>query len=409
MAPITAIIIAVVAIVAAGIILSGGINDDSKSTESIPTNKQLEETGESSTGSPLFQQLSNMREGYESISPKERAILPDCKEGMLTVAPTNMENIVSIEPRGSTTPPEHTLASSSTDTYLAVDTRETTKTVPLYAPGDIWIFFIQPRTGVTADPEDDVIYYAMCKDVFGVFDHVKDLSAEVRKIVDEYNCPYGGNPGDSKCPVQVFEPVKAGTHLGVIGRLQGNANFGTWDLRHTNYFVNPDRYGTRSLHSTCPLDYYSEPLRSQLTQYLDRSDKSCGTVEYDVAGTLQGEWFYGDATNFMGPSDWPNQLFLGYSNRLPEVGVVSIGGVVSEPLKWMFNPTNSGMTNVDFNLVRDDRVYCYESDGNYKVYEKGPSGKVLIKLANPQELQIEYREGSCSTQESLNNPVTYSR
>jgi len=255
-----------------------------------------------------------------------------------------------------------------------------------------------------------VIYYALCKDVYGVVDHVKGFSPEMKQLVENYECKYGGTPGDEKCPILLLEPVKAGTLLGTVGRLQGNFNFGAWDLRHNNSFVNPQKYGTKSLHSTCPFDYYSSPLKEQLVNLLERTDKNCGTVEYDIAGTAQGEWFYGDAGNYM-RGDWINHLFLGYSNRFPEAAVISVGGVISEPLKWMFPPQSSGTKNVGFQHIKDGGVFCYENDrnGEYKNSEKGPTGRILIQLVDSNNLKIEHQSGICSGSYSFVNPVVYQR
>lgn len=350
------------------------------------------------------------RETYELLTERERASLPTCSESMLTRSPVDIDEIVSIEPIGSTSPPEHALPSSSTDTYVAVDTRGTTKTVPLYAPGDIWITVVQPRYGVTADPEDHVIHYALCQDVFGIVDHVKGFSEELEKIVKNYECKYGGQPGDSQCPILVLEPIKAGTLLGTVGRMQGNFNFGTWDLRHENNFINPKRYGVRSLHSTCPLNYYTSPLKEKLTSLLERKDKKCGTVEHDIANTAQGEWFYGDGGNRM-YGDWVNHLYLGYDNRFPEVAVISVGGVVSAPLKWMFIPQKDGTKNVGFQYIKDDRIFCYENSGSssYRNYEKGPKGKILVQLADSKSIKIEHTTGACLISESFANPTLYKK
>ncbi len=370
-------------------------------------------TGTNNEASTFIEKIfteNDNRISYEVLTEKERALLPECTGTLLTTSPVDIGRITTIEPRGSTSPPEHALASSSTDTYIAVDTWQTEKTVPLYAPADIWITVIQPRYNVTSDPEDHVIQYALCKDVFGIVDHVKGFSAEMKNIVENYECKYGGTPGDEKCPILLLEPVKAGTQLGTVGRIQGNFNFGTWDLRHTNNFINPQRYGSRSLHSTCPFDYYSSPLKEQLINLLDRKDKNCGTVEYDISGTAQGEWFYGTAGNRM-HGDWINHLFLGYDNRFPEAAVISVGGIISDPLKWIFVPQTSGTKNVGFQYVTDDSVFCYENNGNgeYWNYEKGPTGKILIQLVDSNNLKIEYQLGTCSGSYSFVSPTVYGR
>lgn len=350
-----------------------------------------------SASSPAFE-----RPGWEVLSEREKAQLPECKSVLMTVSPVPLTSITGIEPIGSANPPEHTLASISSDTYIAVGRQGTTAMTPLVAPGDMWIIEIVPRYGVTQDPEDHVIKYAFCKDVYGVVDHVKSFSPEMKKIVDAYQCPRAGNkPGDNDCPVLVLEPVKAGTPLGMVGRMQGNFNFGTWDLRVAHFFISPSRHGFLTKHSTCPFDYFASPLREQLLSKLEPTALgSCGSVEHDVAGTLSGDWFIGDASPTR-HADWGKLLHFGSSNRLAGQSVISASGIfVTEPTKWIFSATALGYVNRKFADVVPGAIYCYDNDGNHpqRNYERGVlSGRILVELTSTTELQVEHQTGMCGS------------
>ncbi|MDP2593767.1 MAG: hypothetical protein Q8P36_00285 [bacterium] len=355
---------------------------------------------------------STQRPGWEILTEKEKAQLPACGSVLMTVPPVPLSAITSIEPIGSANPPEHTLASISSDTYIAVEGQGTTATTPLVAPGDMWIILIQPRYGVTQDPEDHVIKYAFCKDVYGVVDHVKSFSPEMQKLVAAYQCQYGGTPGDSQCPIMLLEPVKAGTPLGTVGRMQGNFNFGTWDLRVTNNFVNPSRHGLLTKHSTCPFDYFAAPLKTALMAKLD--GPSCGSVEHDVLGTLAGDWFIGDASPTR-HADWGKLLHFGTDNRFADQSVISASGIfISQPTKWVFPAATSGTVDRRFkDVTADGTMYCYDNNGNhpYKSYEKGVrSGKILARLTSKSELKVEHQEGECQGGNwTFKNPTVYIR
>src|SRR3989344_5528259 len=272
------------------------ISESPKSSQSSSIPPKIDPPKQTLSPKPEKQSIasSSERPGWEILSEKERAELPECGKTLMTVSPVPIDSITGIEPIGSSNPPEHTLASISSDTYIGVTGQGTTKTTPLVAPGDMWIILINPRYGITQDPEDHVIKYAFCKDVYGVVDHVKSFSPEMKKLVDSYRCSYGGTPGDDRCPIMLLTPVKAGTPLGTVGRMQGNFNFGTWDLRVTHRFVSPSRHGFLTKHATCPFDYFAAPLKAELMAKLD--GPSCGSVEHDVKGTLAGDWFIGDAS-----------------------------------------------------------------------------------------------------------------
>lgn len=366
----------------------------------------------SQTSNPRYSSASEQRPGWEILTEKERAQLPECGEVLMTTPPVAMNSITTIEPIGSANPPEHTLASISTDTYISVPGQGTSATTPLVAPGDLWIIFIQPRYGVTQDPEDHVIKYAFCKDVYGVVDHVKSFSSELQKLIDSYQCSYGSTPGDNRCPITLLEPVKAGTPLGTVGRMQGNFNFGTWDLRVTRRFVSPSRHGFLTKHATCPFDYFAAPLKAELMAKLD--GPSCGSVEHDVAGTLAGDWFIGDASPTR-PADWGKLLYFGPSNRFADQSVISASGVfISQPTKWLFSASTAGKVNRKFaDVTADGTIYCYDNDGNHpqKNYEKGVrTGRILVRLTSATELTVEHQEGLCGSGNwAFETPTVYIR
>ena len=355
---------------------------------------------------------STDRPGWEILTEKEKAQLPECGSTLMTVPPVPLDSITGIEPIGSSNPPEHTLASISSDPYIGVKGQGTTATTPLVAPGDLWIILIHPRYGVTQDPEDHVIKYAFCKDVYGVVDHVKSFSPEMKKLVDSYRCSYGGTPGDDRCPIMLLAPVKAGTPLGTVGRMQGNFNFGTWDLRVTHRFVSPSRHGFLTKHATCPFDYFAAPLKAELMAKLD--GPSCGSVEHDVAGTLAGDWFIGDASPTR-HADWGKLLYFGPSNRFADQSVISVSGIfVPQPTKWVFPAAASGAINRRFaDVTADGVIYCYDNDGThqYKNYERGVlSGKILVQLTSGTALTVEHQEGACRDgSPAFKNPTAYIR
>lgn len=354
------------------------------------------------------------RPQLEILTAKEKATLPDCTAAPLTVSPLPVNSIVGIEPIGSSNPPEHTHASISSDPYIFVPTRESSQTVTLVAPADIWLMFVAFKPNATMDPEDYVIKYAVCKDVYGVVDHLKKLSPEVQKIVDARSCSYTGNAATFKegCPMLMLEPVKAGTPLGEVGGRQGNLNFGIWDLRKTNYFISPWRHGFLSLHSVCPFDYYPSPLKETLKAKLDGG--SCGSVSKDVAGTLAGDWYIGDAVA-MRPADWGKFLYFGPSNVFPDQSVISVSGIfVSQPTKWIFTALSSGTVNRKFSdVTADSNIYCYDNDGTHRHRdgEKGiVSGRMLVQLTSSTTLKIEHQSGLCRDGNmQFTNPTAYER
>lgn len=340
-------------------------------------------------------QKPQFREALEIPSESERAKLPDCASVLYTEPYVDPAKIKEIAPLGSVNPPEHTIPTNHVYSHLDIP-RDSTQTVPLYLPADAWITHVSIGKGFTQDPEDNTLYFAVCKDVLGYFNHVKKLSPELQKIIDAYQCPNGASVG-SGCFIQVLEPLKKGTYLGEVGRLQGNFDFGTIDLRTEHNFVNKERYAPRTLHIQCPFDYYTPDLKKKYYDLLQNKG-NCGKILYDISGTLQGNWFYGDAREYYG-GDWVKHAFFGYDNVKPERAVLAFGGVIvpEEGLRWKFIPVDSGTANRKFADVKNDgNIYCYDAYGQDQ-FDINPYGRVLVKMENEKQVKLEHQSGDCSS------------
>jgi hypothetical protein len=176
---------------------------------------------------------------------------------------------------------------------------------------------------------------------------------------------------------------------------------GLIDLRKIHAFANPDRYGTRSLHIQCPLDYFDGNTASNLYALLSRSDKKCGVVMQDVPGTLKGNWFFENARADMG-GDWNKYLAFADDSMTPDTAVISVGGTFTTSGKWEFSPQTSGYINRAFADVKPDGVtYCYES-------QKMP-GRIVVRLESATKLNIEYQQEGCAQGVAFISPTTYKR
>jgi len=92
---------------------------------------------------------------------------------------------------------------------------------------------------------------------------------------------------------------------------QGAWDFGAYDLTYFNTFANQERYKKggmkQSIHTVCPYDYFTEPLKSQMYALLGTHDQRilpnvlCTTTERDVLGAASGAWF--DNLDFVNFSD----------------------------------------------------------------------------------------------------------
>ena len=360
-----------------------------------------------SQGIPL-EEIERVRQKLFDLFPEEEILseFPECTTQVFTVPPIDLDELREITPLGNLGPPGHTLPTEHM--YLHISAGGTTsRTIPLRAPGEIYI------TDVVLNPSgepsgESTIRFALCRDVFGYFNHVKILSDELSSVIADIECEaWTVNPGNV-CAKRLLYKVSPGTVLGEVGHLQGNFDFGVFDYRTRLDYVNLWRYGDpdanglyrpRSLYIVCPLDLYDSDTRSALYDKVARSaEPVCGTVMQDIPGTLQGNWFQTEAG---ADTEWNALLAFVYDNHDPSKAVISIGGVFTDPSKWEFTPDDSGLTNRKFSDVTPDgNIYCYD---------EGQTGRILVQLASETELQIEHQKGSCSPDLQFNDPTTYWR
>lgn len=328
------------------------------------------------------------------------------------MAPVDLAQLAEITPLGNLNPPDHTTPTEHTYLHFKDAQAQTTTVYALVAPADITLLLVKSSTGAP-DPEDYSMTFALCKDVYGYFNHVKFLSDEVAALLADQDCIAYSDGNSETCEKQLFAFVPAGTLLGEVGRLQGNFDFGALDMRVTHTFANPDRYQyARTPNIVCPYDYYEGDLQEKLYALLPRTQEPrCGVVALDVLGTLQGVWFQPDNDIIIG---WDQHLAFVTDNYDPASNVISVGGTFSEAGRVEFTPTASGTINRAFlEVTPDGTLYCYERDGTGRHEQvQNPdllSGRFLVKLVSDTELRIERQTGACAASDAFTAPTSYFR
>ncbi|MCH8003299.1 MAG: hypothetical protein IH934_01605 [Nanoarchaeota archaeon] len=337
----------------------------------------------------------------------EMTLLPECDDKLFTTFPVDMNEVESITPLGNLGPPGHTFPTQHPHIHLGV--YETSYAYPLYAPADVYITSVAWSEGATQDPVDYVIYFALCKDIIGYYNHVKTLSNEVKDIIEKVECESFSTDSEGSCTKVLLDKVDEGTLLGEVGLKQGNFDFGLIDLRKPLDFIKPERYPTRDQYLNCAFDYYPENMKQQFYGLINRVDGTCGIVMQDVPNTLKGNWFH-ETSPKKYVVDW--NVYLAFVDHFedPSIQVVSIAGIFTEPSLFKFIPKQSGAINREFSQVTaDGTIYCYEGANVIRDFETVPSGKILVEMTGDETLQIERQSGSCSGSESFKNPEIYNR
>jgi hypothetical protein len=324
--------------------------------------------------------------------------LAECSGQLFTVSPIEIDKIYSLTPLGSINPPGHTFPTEHMYFHISYG-GETTDISPLRSPGDIYITSISSSNdGIAGNRTEYSIHFALCEDVYGYYNHVKELSDELLTLFENAECASWSVREGGFCTKELFHFVTAGTVIGGVGHLQGNFDLGVYDYRTQLAFANVPRYTSRTPYIVCPLEYYDDVTKDQLYNKIERTEEPrCGEVMQDVPGTLQGNWFHEDTILDV---DWETNLAFVHDNIDTSKAIISVGGKFMEGSKWIFIEETSGSVNRKFNDVTPDGLYCYD---------EGHSGRIIVQLMSETELQIEYQDGDCTGGFTFTNPTTYYR
>ena len=236
---------------------------------------------------------------------------------MFTNSPMKIEDIHSLTPYGQIvgghiTPIDH-MYFEPKDRSLGRDVYE------VRAIQDAYIFNISVRrVGAESQQEQKPDYRLdmvhTC--TFGsYFDLMTSLSPELEEVLDkgDHNGTY----------------VKAGQLLGYVGGQ--TLDFGVYNYSEPLDFINPKAYQREpwKIYTHDPFPYFPSEISSQLLNKMTRKiEPRAGRIDYDVDGTLSGNWFEVGTDFYMGIDEskyWDGHFSLSLHPIDPSYWQIGIG------------------------------------------------------------------------------------
>jgi hypothetical protein len=326
------------------------------------------------------------------------ALFIRCESRPFTHYPIDMDRLEYIVPLGNLNPPGHTYPTDHM--YFFTNDTAYPDGFEIYAPGALIITNIEkviynpPQVaGVTTDYTID---FSVCSKVSGIFGHVNNLSSTLSSKVGDFGSPDQSYEIDGRTYTvykkRTYIKVAAGQLLGKAG-IGGGYDFWLKDTRVTNNWIN-NEFVRHSKNIVCPLDYFREDLRLNLTARLGgwqgiNPPGYCGRITYDVPDTAQGIWAQNGKS---GERVEEYGLALVYSNFNVSLGAISVGNAGNSTWDrrvYYFEPLDGGFLNRQFNQVSaDGEIYYYLAEG-FKV--GGDIYKaILLKMTGSRSLQLQF-------------------
>lgn len=269
-----------------------------------------------------------------------------------TALPIALSDVLWVTPLGNLNPPGHILPTDhiyfyTTRTGLPVN--GSTPKAPFRAPADGTVLLILGGVGI-----ESKVFIRTHSTFQYYLDHLI-LTA----------------------PIARGSVIKAGDILGTTG-LAYAVDLGVINESLTLPFLVPSRYIGDTLHADAPLKYFVEPLRSQLYGLVQRigPDRD-GTIVYDVANRLSGNWFGPDTTplSFAYDTYDPNRVLISLGSGTIQ-GVFGIGAA---------NPAPRDVS-VTTGLVR---YSLYSGSTGPRPSDTSQAGWMLVQMTDNTHIQWE--------------------
>jgi hypothetical protein len=355
--------------------------------------------------------------GYRDIFRTSTAYT-DYGEPNFTYSPTSIDEITSIVPLGNANSGERVNATTGggnhnipTDhIYVRVGQESTLVRFNVYAVANCTLVAMDYTKGRWASADgtpnqlDDFGFtFQFSRNLFLMILHLTELSPEIQSKVGVLN----------ESNQNFFEiPIKAGELLGIGGGSPTLTVFDLWcvDTNKTAKFIHPERYGIKGGCSVNALDYFAEPLRSQLYSKLpQRPEPRAGEFAYDIDGKLVGNWFplsesakITDAVptlSFFYYNYDPSIIYIGYTTT-QTVYVVKNNGPDPATID-----KNSGL--IKYEAMNQRHKEAADRDGTGFQTE----GTFLVQMLNDRNIKVEFFEGKTAGEVTsfTENAIEYDR
>lgn len=245
---------------------------------------------------------------------------------------------------------------------------------------------------------------------YTIYIHIKELSSKI-----------AGQVGNITSTTPTKIAVRAGEVIGKANAFDFSVHDDEVTLKG---FIVPEHYENESwkIHTVDMFNFFAEPIRSKLLakNIRERAPRG-GKIDYDIDGTLVGNWFQKGSNGYAGLSNkqgnyWKTHVAFAYDGLDPALLVVSLGDYAGEAKQFAVkgNAPDPARVGVGSGLVKYELVeinYVNKTTGqawNRRSFMKGikavgestVQGTVLVQLVAPRQMKLEVFPGKPATEVS---------
>jgi hypothetical protein len=298
-------------IVFGAVLITGGgsfwfYQQSAKQDKSVPKTQVIPESSYTETSPVSTEQPNQQRPTTPAptriqspspkVAPKPSSACQPNNHPVFTASFVDIDKLARISPMGGI------LVGSQSRTYVGMKKDENGLLIssPVYAPVDsklVGIVYAWRGDKATGVAEYRLDFQVSCEVTYS-FDHIPQLSDKLSTLAPEI--PADNTYDNPITPV----PVAAGEQVGFTRK---GLDFFLFNRAKKVEHINPKRWVLD--HNTiaeCPYDYFTDELKYKYYSLFTSANgfvpnvKTCRSASRDVAGTLAGAWFQGDATDMQG-------------------------------------------------------------------------------------------------------------
>ena len=257
----------------------------------------------------------NMGGVFSGVFPWGNVYYPELGRGRVefTVIPLDTAHFWEFAPIGHIMLPQHPIPTAAGGFQF----KTFNDPQPIRAPADgviTCIRYLRIREhGVEYD--DYRLYLFHTNTFISDFDHLSAIDPSILSRISTLKEGFN----------QVYVPVKAGDVIAKTGMYIAGLGWYLYDLEANLNYVNKEKYGPMA-YSVFPLDYFRQDLGELLYTFVRRTkEPRGGRADFDIDGTISGNWIVEGSDPRSGPESWSVWLSFCYDMYDPDCRRISIG------------------------------------------------------------------------------------
>jgi len=276
------------------------------------------------------------------------------------------------------------------------------------AKGVITKIRLSNNTSAGFSSEDYAFTIYHTNDFVTFFDHLSNVDP---KILSKLSSPLvvGEN--------SVYVTIEAGDVIAKTGIDIAGLGWYLYDRTLPSKYIDKSLYGPYSIYSVFPLDYFRSDLKDYLYKFVKRTkDPRGGRFDFDVDGTIQGNWIV-EGSDPVNKDFWNPWLSFCFDMYDPDYRRISIGNTLIQTIGETYGKLTCPISGPDFTSVTPTSgIATYKlrmaEDGQEffgRTIDPTIFYTLIVKMIDTRKIKVELFKGDVSDPSFTSKALIFTR